>query len=102
LLLDEPTNHLDIGAQLELLDLVRELGLTTIAALHDLDHATAYCDQLALLVEGRVVASGAPEEVLTAARVHEVFGVRSVVVPHPITGRRHLVTAPAEVERQDA
>jgi iron complex transport system ATP-binding protein len=102
LLLDEPTNHLDIGAQLELLDLVRELGLTTIAALHDLDHATAYCDHLVLLADGQVVATGSPEDVLTAARVHAVFGVRSVVVPHPITGRRHLVTAPAGPAGEDA
>ncbi|MFD8493134.1 ABC transporter ATP-binding protein [Amycolatopsis sp. NPDC059657] len=93
LLLDEPTNHLDIGAQHELLDLVRELGLTTIAALHDLDHATTYCDRLALLRAGRVIATGTPAEVLVADRVAEVFGVRSAVVPHPLTGRPHFVTA---------
>jgi iron complex transport system ATP-binding protein len=93
LLLDEPTNHLDIGAQHELLDLVKSLGLTTIAALHDLDHATTYCDRLVLLQRGRVVAAGTPAEVLTAERVAEVFGVRSAVVPHPLTGRPHFVTA---------
>jgi iron complex transport system ATP-binding protein len=95
LLLDEPTNHLDVGAQLDLLALVRDLGLTTVAALHDLDHATAYCDQLVLLYNGKVVASGAPEDVLTADRVADVFGVRSTIIPHPITGRPHFVTAPA-------
>jgi iron complex transport system ATP-binding protein len=102
LLLDEPTNHLDIGAQLELLDLVRQLGLTTIAALHDLNHATAYCDRLVLLHAGRAVAEGTPAEVLDVDRVAEVFGVRSAVVPHPLTGRPHFVTAsierPAPVE----
>jgi len=96
LLLDEPTNHLDIGAQLELLDLVRQLGLTTIAALHDLNHATAYCDRLVLLHAGRAVAAGTPAEVLDVDRVAEVFGVRSAVVPHPLTGRPHFVTASAE------
>ena len=95
LLLDEPTNHLDVGAQLDLLDLVRGLGLTTIAALHDLDHATAYCDQLVLIHAGRVIAAGAPAAVLTVERVSEVFGVRSTIVPHPITGRPHFVTASA-------
>ena len=94
LLLDEPTNHLDIGAQLDLLDLVRGLGLTTIAALHDLDHATAYCDHLVLLHNGKVVTAGTSEDVLTADRVSEVFGVRSAVVTHPLTGRPHFVTAP--------
>ncbi|MCK1817328.1 ABC transporter ATP-binding protein [Streptomyces sp. XM4011] len=95
LLLDEPTNHLDIGSQLELLELVRALDLTVVVAIHDLGHAVAYCDRLVLLHEGRLRAAGTPEEVLTPATVAEVFGVRSAIVPHPLTGRRHLVTAPA-------
>lgn len=93
LLPDEPTNHLDIGAQLELLDLVRDLRLTTAAALHDLDHATMYCDRLVLVHDGRVVVSGSPAEVLVPQRVAGVFGVESAVVPHPLTGRPHFVTA---------
>jgi iron complex transport system ATP-binding protein len=93
LLLDEPTNHLDVGSQLDLLDLVRELGLTTIAALHDLDHATAYCDHLVLLSDGRVLTTGEPATVLEPDRVADVFGVRSTIVPHPLTGRPHFVTA---------
>jgi iron complex transport system ATP-binding protein len=93
LLLDEPTNHLDVRAQLDLLTLVRDLGLTTIAALHDLDHAAAYCDDLVLLKDGGVVATGPPVEVLDADRVADVFGVRSAIVPHPLTGRPHVVTA---------
>ncbi len=95
LLLDEPTNHLDIGAQLGLLDLVRELGLTTMVALHDLDHATTYCDRLVLLESGRVIAAGTPEDVLVPDRVADVFGVRSAIVSHPLTGRPHFVTAPS-------
>ncbi|MBF6328347.1 ABC transporter ATP-binding protein [Nocardia transvalensis] len=93
LLLDELTNHLDPGAQLELLALVKHLGLTTVAALHDLDHALAHCDHLILLHDGRVVATGAPERVLTPAHMSTVFGMRSTIVPHPLTGRPHLVTA---------
>ncbi|MEC3954114.1 ABC transporter ATP-binding protein [Nocardia sp. CDC153] len=96
LLLDELTNHLDLGAQLELLELVRELGLTTVAALHDLDHALAYCDHLVLLDKGTVVASGPPARTLTPERVAAIFGVRSAIVAHPLTGRPHLVTAPPE------
>jgi ABC-type cobalamin/Fe3+-siderophores transport system ATPase subunit len=66
---------------------------------HDLDNdfsveETAYCDQLVLLHNGKVVASGTPEDVLTADRVADVFGVRSTIIPHPITGRPHFVTAP--------
>ncbi|GAA3212016.1 ABC transporter ATP-binding protein [Dactylosporangium siamense] len=95
LLLDEPTNHLDIGAQLELLDLIRDLGLTTIAALHDLDHAIAYCDAVVLLQHGRVVAAGEPAAVLTPQHLADVFGVRAAVTTHPLTGRPHLVFAAA-------
>ncbi|MCM6772503.1 ABC transporter ATP-binding protein [Nocardia sp. CDC159] len=101
LLLDELTNHLDPGAQLELLTLVRELGLTTIAALHDLDHALAYCDALVLLHDGRVAATGAPADVLTPDRIAAIFGMRSAIVPHPLTGRPHLVTALPEQHRPE-
>nr|WP_042188897.1 ABC transporter ATP-binding protein [Kibdelosporangium sp. MJ126-NF4]CEL18529.1 ABC transporter (iron.B12.siderophore.hemin), ATP-binding component [Kibdelosporangium sp. MJ126-NF4]CTQ98013.1 ABC transporter (iron.B12.siderophore.hemin), ATP-binding component [Kibdelosporangium sp. MJ126-NF4] len=100
LLLDEPTNHLDVGAQLELLDLVTGLDLTIIAALHDLDLAAAYCDQLVLLRSGTVVAAGSAVDVLDADRVAEVFGVRSTIVPHPLTGRPHFVTALAGREQR--
>ncbi|GAA3389426.1 ABC transporter ATP-binding protein [Streptomyces roseoviridis] len=90
LLLDEPTNHLDIQHQLDLLDLVTGLGVTTIVALHDLNLAAAYCDRLVVLRGGRVTAAGTPREVLTAERVAEVYGVR-VEVTHPDAGDRpHL------------
>ncbi|WP_433002448.1 ABC transporter ATP-binding protein [Kribbella sp. CA-294648] len=87
LLLDEPTNHLDIAHQLELLSLVRRLGVTAVIALHDLTLAAAYCDRLALLDQGRLVAAGPPEEVLTPDRVRDVYGVACDVLVHPRTGR---------------
>lgn len=93
LILDEPTNHLDIKAQLELLDLVRSLPLTVVAALHDLDHAVAYCDSVTVLSQGRVVADGSPVDVLTPDLVLEVFGVRASMQEHPLTGRPHIVVA---------
>lgn len=79
LLLDEPTNHLDIGHQIELLDLVSQLDLTVVAALHDLNHAAVFCDRIALMRRGRLVALGRPCDVLTAERIHEVFGVEAEV-----------------------
>jgi iron complex transport system ATP-binding protein len=82
LLLDEPTNHLDIQHQLELLDLVRGLDLTCVVALHDLNLAAAYCDELVVLREGRVVAAGAPAKVLTEELVADVYGVRARIT-HP-------------------
>ena len=75
LLLDEPTNHLDIGHQIGLLQLVREQELTVVAALHDLNHAAMFCDRIAVMQEGRIVALGTPARVLEPQRLSEVFGV---------------------------
>ena len=98
LVLDEPTNHLDIRYQLEILDIVRELRVTTLAALHDLNLATLYCDRLYVLCEGRVVASGAPDEVVTADLIYEVYGVRADVATDPTTGRTHITYFPTSVK----
>ena len=95
LVLDEPTNHLDIRYQLELLALVRETGVTTLIALHDLNLAAATCDRIYVLDEGRVVASGSPAEVLTPELVAEVFGVHAHVVTHPDSGAPQLIYAHA-------
>ncbi|WP_420037275.1 ABC transporter ATP-binding protein [Streptomyces sp. cg28] len=84
LLLDEPTNHLDIQHQLELLDLITGLGLTSVVALHDLNLAATYCAQVVVVRRGRVVAAGAPETVLTEELIADVYGVRArVSVPEP-------------------
>ncbi|MGC5015839.1 ABC transporter ATP-binding protein [Streptosporangium sp. DT93] len=78
LLLDEPTSHLDVRHQLEILHLVRELGITTLAVLHDLNQATAFCDRLYVMNAGRVVAGGAPAQILTPGLIRQVYGVRAV------------------------
>jgi iron complex transport system ATP-binding protein len=75
LLLDEPTNHLDIGHQIGLLQLVREQELTVVAALHDLNHAAMFCDRIAVMLGGRIVALGTPAKVLEPQGLHDVFGV---------------------------
>ena len=93
LLLDEPTNHLDPGAQLELLAIVRSLETTRIIVLHDLDHALTHADRVTVLHEGRVLASGEPEQALSPGTVQEAFGLRSAIAPHPLTGRPHLTCA---------
>lgn len=79
LVLDEPTNHLDIRHQLELLELIRRLRTTTLAALHDLNLAARYCDRLVMLSGGSVVAVGSPAEVLTPERIAAVYRVRATV-----------------------
>ena len=80
LILDEPTNHLDIKYQLQLMDIVKGLDRTVIAAIHDLNIAAMYCDRLYAIKEGRVVASGRPEEVLTPALIRAVYEVEAEVL----------------------
>ncbi|WP_435108484.1 ABC transporter ATP-binding protein [Nocardiopsis synnemataformans] len=83
LLLDEPTNHLDIQYQLDLMELVAGLPVTTVIAMHDLNLAAMYCDRLLVLRGGRVVAEGTPSQVLTPSLIEEVYGVRAEVAPGP-------------------
>lgn len=91
LLLDEPTNHLDVRYQYELLSLLRELRLTTLVALHDLNLTAAYCDGVVLLSGGRVVARGPVSEVLVPDVIGPTFGVTVDVITHPTTGRLQLL-----------
>jgi len=89
LLLDEPTTFLDVAHQIELLDLFRRLhreGRTLVAVLHDLNHAARYATHLIAMRDGAVVATGAPSELVTEQLVEDVFGLRSRVIPDPVTG----------------
>ncbi len=83
LLLDEPTTYLDVRYQFEVLDLVaslnRDLGITVIMVLHDLNHAARYSGRVVALRSGRVVADGPPSGVLTEATLERVFGVEGIV-----------------------
>lgn len=90
LVLDEPTNHLDVRHQLDALALVRGLGVTSIVALHDLNLAALFCDEVAVLDGGRLVRSGPPEAVLTAEMIAQVFGVRAEVRVSALSGRPHI------------
>ncbi|MGV9777750.1 ABC transporter ATP-binding protein [Streptosporangium sp. NPDC003464] len=83
LILDEPTNHLDIKARFELLDLVRDLGTTTLAVMHELDLAARVCDSLVVLHGGRVAAAGPVLEALTPQVLRRVFGVHAQAARDP-------------------
>ncbi len=87
LLLDEPTTALDLGHQQQVLELVHQLRgrhrLAVISTLHDLTFAAAYGDRLIVLVEGRVVASGKPAEVLEPKLIEEYFGAAVEVLQGP-------------------
>jgi iron complex transport system ATP-binding protein len=90
LILDEPTNHLDIQHQIGLMRLVSGLPMTSIIALHDLNHAAMFCDQLIVLEDGRIVAGGEPEAVLTEALLRDVFCVDARVEASPHHSRPHI------------
>lgn len=75
LVLDEPTNHLDIHYQLELLELVRDLNITVVISLHDLNMAATFCDDILVMQNGRSLVFGPPQEVLTEDLVSGVFRV---------------------------
>lgn len=85
--LDEPTNHLDIHHQIEILRMVREIDLTSIVALHDLNLAAIFCDRIAVLQGGAIVAFGPPESVLTERLLRDVFRV-DADVSGPVDGSR--------------
>lgn len=94
LLLDEPTTFLDIGHQYELLEFCGELhreGKTVVMVLHDLNQAARFASHLVVMNAGRVVAEGAPAEILTSALVAEVFGLPCDIVPDPQTGTPMVV-----------
>ncbi|MCU1725369.1 ABC transporter ATP-binding protein [Pseudomonas sp. 7P_10.2_Bac1] len=86
LILDEPTNHLDPRYQLELLQLVKRLQIGTLASIHDLNLAAAFCDRLYVINHGKIIASGTPREVLTVELLRNVFGVDALVDDHPLSG----------------
>lgn len=76
LILDEPTNHLDIGYQFRIFELLQTLPLTIFAAVHDLNFAMRFCDEVVLMDQGRILGVGTPHEILTAEVIRDVFSVQ--------------------------
>jgi iron complex transport system ATP-binding protein len=97
LLLDEPTTFLDIAHQIEVLDLCADLreqrGHTMVAVLHDLNHACRYATHLIAMRDGRIVAEGAPSDIVDAALVEAVFGLPCQVIDDPESGTPLVVPA---------
>ena len=100
LLLDEPTNHLDLRARCDLLDLVRSLGITVIAVLHELALVNRFANRVAVIAQGRLVAFGAAEAALTANVVRDVFRVDAFTALHPRDGHAVMLfdSPPREAE----
>jgi iron complex transport system ATP-binding protein len=95
LLLDEPTTFLDLAHQCEVMDLLQHLneteGRTIVVVLHDLNQACRYAHHLIAMKDGEVIATGAPDEVVTEHLVSEAFGVAVRVVADPVTGTPWVV-----------
>lgn len=91
LLLDEPTTHLDlrhvVGILETVMGLARDRGKAVLAVFHDLNLASGFCDRLVALDEGRVVAAGPPEGVVTRELLRKLYSVEAEVTPHFATGR---------------
>lgn len=93
LILDEPTNHLDIKYQLQLMDIVKELNLTVISAVHDLNIATMYCDKIFVVKDGNIVAFGSPADVLTKEFIKEIYEVDAELLTDK-NGLLHILYSP--------
>ena len=94
LVLDEPTNHLDIKYQLQIMDIVKSLDLTVVAAVHDLNIAAMYCDRLVAIKDGQIVGMGTPRELLTEKFIYDMYEVRCRVDEEKSTGRINIVYLP--------
>ena len=86
IILDEPTNHLDLKYQIQILSVVKRLGIGVLAAMHDLTLAAQYCDCIYVMKGGGLVAHGRPEEVLTAELIRSVYEIDCTVYKNPVTG----------------
>ncbi|WP_312671041.1 iron-enterobactin ABC transporter ATP-binding protein [Pseudescherichia sp.] len=88
MLLDEPTTWLDISYQIDVLELLSELnreqGYTLAAVLHDLNQACRYATHLIALRDGKIVAQGAPKEIVTAELIEAVYGLRCMIIDDPV------------------
>lgn len=112
LLMDEPTSALDLSRQVEVLTYMRSLaqarGMVVLIALHDLNHALRFCNQVMVIANGRLVASGQSSEIITPALLREVYrvearietcsrGTENVIVDGVTAQGRSMVSPTAEI-----
>ena len=83
ILLDEPTSNLDLWHQIDVMEvlgkLVRQLGMTAVIAIHDLNIASRYSDVIVMMKNGKIIAAGEPETVITSENLEKVYGIRASV-----------------------
>lgn len=91
ILLDEPTNHTDIHHQMQLMHLISDLPVTSIVAIHDLNHASMFCDSLIVMQQGQIVATGTPQEILSETLLWDVFRVKTKIEISPFHGKNTFI-----------
>jgi iron complex transport system ATP-binding protein len=100
LLLDEPTSHLDITHQIKILDLIRrlnkELNLTVVMVLHDLNLAAEYCTKLTMLKDGKIHLTDTPDQVLTYKTIEDVYDTIVIVEKNPLSGKPFIIPVTEE------
>ena len=94
IILDEPTNHLDIGYQYQIMNILKRQKMTTVSAIHDLNVASCYCDEIVMMKQGKIVAIGTPEEMFVPELIKELFGVDTQIFKNSVTGRPNIVFLP--------
>jgi iron complex transport system ATP-binding protein len=96
LLLDEPTANLDLAHQAMMFRLIKQRceneHASAIVITHDLNLAAEFADEVLLLKNGRILAKGTPQEVLTEANLQKVFNVRVLLDENPVTKKRRVTT----------
>ena len=102
ILLDEPISSLDIAHQIKILDLIkkfnRELNLTVIIVLHDLNMASEYCDRLFLINNGKLHIEGTPEKILNYKIIEDVYGTGVLVEKNRYTQKPFIIPITEEMK----
>ena len=95
LLLDEPTTYLDIAYQVEILDCLAALNkakkTTIVAILHDINLSIRYADHIFAMKRGRLIAEGAPKDIITTSLMKDVYGMESDIITDPATGDPYVI-----------
>lgn len=102
LLLDEPTTFLDIVHQVDLLEMLARLnraGRTVVAVLHELNLAFRYATHLIAMREGQIIATGAPDAIVTEDLIRQVFDLPALVMPDPLTARPMVIPCPRAADQ---
>ncbi|MDP5213368.1 ABC transporter ATP-binding protein [Pseudoalteromonas tunicata] len=98
LLLDEPTTYLDLGHQHQLLSLLKQLNQqhkkTIVMVLHDINQASQYCDRIIAIKQGKIIADGSPEQVISAQLVKQLFNIDSQIVSCQYQGQSKPLCLP--------